>query len=136
MASHSSYIRRLLAATLLKENKPQQALEVLKPLSDASSDDTGLLALFAEAYYLKGDIAKAKSYFEIAARKNPENLKVRAGLGMARIATGETERAIADLESAIADAGALAGVEPVHVRRICGGQASQLQGGVVPERRR
>ena len=98
---NSIYLRRQLAATLLKERKPQQALDLLEPMIESGTDDTNMLALIAEAYYQKGDIAKAKRYFEIAAKKNPENPKVRTGLALARLATGETERAIADLESAV-----------------------------------
>lgn len=105
----SIYLRKLLAATFLKESKPQQALETLGPLKDASTNDTNLLVLIAQAYYQKGDAAKAKRYFEIAAKKNPESSKVRTGLGLARLATGETDRAIADLESAVAEGNSDAG---------------------------
>ena len=97
----SIYFRKLLARALLKDGKAQQSLDTLKPLNDIASADTGLLALIAEAYYQNGELAKAKRYFEVAAKRNPKDSKVRAGLGMARLATGETERAIADLESAV-----------------------------------
>jgi putative PEP-CTERM system TPR-repeat lipoprotein len=97
----SIYFRKLLATALLKDGKAQQSLDTLKPINEIASADTGLLALIAEAYYQNGELAKAKRYFEIAAKRNPKDSKVRAGLGMARLATGETERAIADLESAV-----------------------------------
>lgn len=106
----SIYFRKLLAAALLKDGKPQQALDALKPINDVAANDTSLLALIAEAYYQNGDIVKAKRYFEIAAKKSPGNPKVRTGLGLARLATGETERALADLESAVKEGDSDAGI--------------------------
>lgn len=98
---NSVYFRKLLAAAYLKTGKPQKSLDTLQQYHSTKINDNSLLALIAEAYYRTGDIAKAKHYFEAAAKSTPENQRVRAGLGLIRLASGETDRAIADLESAI-----------------------------------
>ena len=98
---NSIYLRKLFAATLLKSRKVQQALDVLKPALEAAPNDVHLLTLTAEAHYQKRDVATATRYFELAAKQSPDNPKVRTGLGLARLAAGETDRALADLEMAV-----------------------------------
>lgn len=98
----SVYLRKLLAETLLNERKVAKALKTLDPLIKATPSDAGVLALIGNAYYQLGDGAQAQHYFEEAARRRPDTPQLRAGLGMARLAAGDTARALADLEAAVA----------------------------------
>jgi putative PEP-CTERM system TPR-repeat lipoprotein len=94
------YARRLLVAALLRRHEVEHALEIAEKGLGQSSEDTGLLALAAEAHMQNGNFAKATQYFQKAALLEPKNAAPRTGLGLSRLAAGETERAIDELESA------------------------------------
>lgn len=94
-------LRKLFAAALLRSGKARRAIDVLEPALKAAPSDTGLLVLFAEAKSLNGEAPVARKYFELAAKYYPQSPGVRAGLGMTRLATGEIDKALADLEAAV-----------------------------------
>src|SRR6185503_9272218 len=74
----------------------------------AMPDEPVVLALYAEAKYQSNDIATARKYFELALKQEPRSPGIRTGLGLARLAAGETDRALADLEMAVGLGGVLA----------------------------
>lgn len=97
----SVQLRKLYAAALLKVNKVREAITILDPALQAAPNDGGLLALYAEAKFHSKDIETARKYFELAMKRNPNNPRVRTGLGLTRLAAGETERALTDLAAAV-----------------------------------
>ena len=94
------YARKMLAATLLKSNQGERALETLKPLLAKQTEDPQVYALAGEAYLQNQDFGKATQNFERAVALQPKSAALRTQLGMSRIATGSREQAMADLELA------------------------------------
>jgi putative PEP-CTERM system TPR-repeat lipoprotein len=101
-APGSVYARMLLAATQVKLGQHTQALATLQPLNPEQSNDPQLLALAADIYLHTKDFAKANQLLGKAALIDPKNAAIRTGLGVSLLASGETARALADLESAAA----------------------------------
>ncbi len=95
------YARKLLVASLLKSGQTQRAIEVLQPGLQQAPEDGELMALAGEVYLQNNEFAKAAQYFERAAKLDPKSAGARTGLGLSRLASGETDRALADLESAV-----------------------------------
>ena len=94
------YARKLLATIQLKLGRTQNALATLQPILNQSSPDIGSLLLAGEAYRTKGEFVRAAEYLERAAALDPNNASVHTGLGMNRLAAGDTERAAAEFTSA------------------------------------
>lgn len=94
----NAYVRRLLAATQLKQGKYRAALDTVKPLLTAQAD-AQTLGLAGEAYMGLKEPKKATEYFEKAALATP-SAPLQARLGVSRLAEGEVEAGIAELEKA------------------------------------
>ncbi|BBP05655.1 hypothetical protein TPL01_17760 [Sulfuriferula plumbiphila] len=99
-APASAYARKLLAATQAKLGQNAQALATLQPLRPEESNDPQLLALTGDLYLHTNNFTKANQLLEKAASIDPRSAAIRTGLGVSRLASGDTERALADLESA------------------------------------
>lgn len=97
----SVYLRKLYAAALLKSGKVPQAVKELETVLSIAPDDPAALAMYAGAKYHTRDMAVAQKYFELALKQQPRSSQMRAGLGLARLAAGDTDRALADLEAAV-----------------------------------
>lgn len=97
---NNSYAIKLLAATNLKLKQPKAALKVLAPLLSKTPVDTGALALAAEASMQAKQYAQASGYLQAAASAAPKSVRLRTELAVSRLAQGETERAVSDLEDA------------------------------------
>lgn len=93
------YARKLLATTLLNAARPKEALAVLAPMLK-NSDDVQLLALAGKSHSGMREYAKATEYFEKASAIDPKAAGVRTSLGLSRMAQGERERGMAELEAA------------------------------------
>ena len=93
--------RKLLAATALKLGNGPKAEEILKPLAPEKSDDPAVLALMGEIRLRARDFNQAGQYLERASRLSP-NPALRTDLAVARLAQGDSERALTDLEAASA----------------------------------
>lgn len=91
--------RRLLAASLLSTGDATRAREVVKPLTDTASDAT-TMTLAGQIHLATGDIDNASAFFARAVDASPEDAGARTRLAIARMSAGDTERALADLESA------------------------------------
>ncbi len=94
------YARRLLAASLAKSGQPDRALGVIEKGLNQYPADGPLMALAGEVYLQKNDFAQAVRYFEEAAKLDPNSARARTQLGLARLASGQTDYALATLESA------------------------------------
>ena len=98
----NGYALKLLTATQSKLGLDQAALSTLQRLAPEQSNDPQLLALAANIYLHAKNYAKSSQMLERAAAIDPNNAAIRTGLGMSLLASGETERALADLQSAAA----------------------------------
>ena len=79
----------------------RRAMEVLQPGLKQAPDDGALMTLAGEISLQSGEFAKAAEYFDKATKNDPKNAVARTKLGLSRMATGDTDRAFADLESAV-----------------------------------
>lgn len=93
------YARKLLAANLLRANQPAQALEAVSPLLPAGRDAHALVIAGNAALQNKEPV-KASEYLARAVALAPTNAALRAELGVSRLAAGDVQHGLADLESA------------------------------------
>lgn len=96
---HNLYALRLLAATQLRQGRPDDAAKTLAPIDLEKVTDPGILSVAGEIALAKKDFPRAASFFEKAAAHRPENAAIRTELGIARLAQGD-DRAMADLKAA------------------------------------
>jgi len=99
-APANAYVRKVLAATQAKLGQDAQALATLQPLKPEESNDPQVLALAGDLYLHTNNFTKANQLLEKAASIDPKSAAIRTGLGVSRLASGDTDRALADLESA------------------------------------
>ncbi len=104
LSPRNVYGRKMLAASQMQKRQFAEAVATLEPVLDegAGASDPVLQALAGEAYMQNRQYAKATQAFEKAAALDPQNVATRIALGRSRMATGATDRAIADLEAAAA----------------------------------
>jgi len=94
------YARKLLVSILLRTHQGKRALETLQPVLKAGKPDAQVLAMTGEAYMQQTQFAKAAEYLRRATALAPAKADLHTRLGMASLALGETDRAVAELESA------------------------------------
>lgn len=95
------YARKLLIASLAKSGRMPRALEVLQVGLQQAPKDPAVLALAGNLYLQGNEFAKAGKYFDQAATLDPKSAGARTGRALSRLGIGETDSALADLESAI-----------------------------------
>ncbi len=95
------YARKLLASALLKSRQTQYAIDVLAPVLNDAQQDTQLLALAGESYMQAGDFTKATEYFAKASALAPKAADLHAALGLSKLGLGESDRAVAEMETAV-----------------------------------
>lgn len=100
----NAYARRLLAATQLRLGETNQALSTLQPLLKPESADAEALSLAGEAQLKAKNYATATEYLQKAIEINPKAQRVGTQLAISYLGTGETDRAIKELESVAKDA--------------------------------
>ncbi len=91
--------RKLLAAIQLRNKQPDRVLKTLAPILRKSDVDPQTLALASDAYFQLNQTDKATALLEKAIAQSPENVPLRTHLGQALFAAGDTDRAVAELES-------------------------------------
>ncbi len=97
------YARKLMVSTLLKSRRTKDAIDVLSPaLKVAQQDDIQLFALAGELYMQAGDYTKATEYFTKASALAPKAAELHTALGLSKLALGENDRAVAEMETAAA----------------------------------
>ena len=98
--------RRMLAATQIKQNQPENALETLAPLLSSDSADPQAFALAGEAYDIKNESALAVESLTKAAAVSPKNASIHSQLGFSLLSMGDSQSAIKELQTAASlDAG-------------------------------
>lgn len=93
------YALRLLAATQLRQGRPDDAARTLAPALKSAGEDTGVLVVAGEIALARKDFAQASAHFERAAQHSPDSASIRTELGISRLAQGDS-RAMADLQAA------------------------------------
>lgn len=101
-APNEPYALKLLATIQINESQPDKALATLSPLLSTASSDIAALNLAAEAHLQQRELNKATEYLERASALDPENISIRAKLGVSRLAAGNTQLAISGLEATAA----------------------------------
>lgn len=91
--------RRLLAAILYKQNELEKASAILVELMEHYPDDAGVFGLAGEVFAKKKDYAKSMAAFARASQLKPQSSELRTKLAMSRMATGDADKAMSDLES-------------------------------------
>ena len=100
LAPELTEARSLLAKTYLQAGEPNKALAILRPLVAAAEPKSGDLALTGEAHLLSGDPTRAEEFFKRALQMTPDAVNVRTALALTRIAKGNVEAGLGELESA------------------------------------
>jgi len=100
------YARKMLAASLLGSGHGKEAREALEPVlinpQASGFKDAQLLALAGESSMRARDYGQAAELFEKASVLDPASSSLRTSLGLSRLEKGETERALRELQAAIA----------------------------------
>jgi len=105
--------RKLLVRTYLGLNQPSRAVDVLQPLlGQGVRVDPSTMMLAGETYLANGDIKQAAQFFNNAAQSKPQEMAARVRLGQIALVSGDAERGIRELESAVASDAA-----PLHADR-------------------
>jgi putative PEP-CTERM system TPR-repeat lipoprotein len=93
------YARRLLAASILRQQRAQEADKVLAGIDIFKIPDAGIHVVAGEIARALKDNARAEQHFAFAAKLNPDSAGIRTELGLIRLAEGD-QRALGDLQAA------------------------------------
>ena len=93
--------RRILAATQLKLGMADRAVTTLGNLEPLNRADAVLFTAVAEAAMRSGDFKAGENIFEQVAAMQAGRAEARAELGLSRIAVGDIEDGISELEEAL-----------------------------------
>lgn len=93
--------RKLLAMVLLKQERPKRAVEVLLPVAGKGASDAQYLTLLGSAYVRSGNPGKGSEYLQRAAELAPNVPALRTQLAISHLASGATQQAVTELESAL-----------------------------------
>ena len=94
--------RKLLAATQLRIGRAKEAAGTLeKGLGKAGAEEADLLGMIGAATARAGDLKGASGYFQRAVAQKPDDAAARARLGVVRVALGQREEGVEDIEQAI-----------------------------------
>lgn len=98
----NAYANRMLAATLLRESQPAEALRVLRDTLKDGRPDVQVLALAGNSSIATGDYDKATDYWRQAAKLAPDQAALRTSLGLSEILSGAEASGLDNLEAATA----------------------------------
>ncbi len=103
--------RILLGGLLIRRGNHKQAIDVLERALRFAPKNAQLHGLLGNAYMGIRDFSKATRYFEKAAKLAPDLATLHTQLALSRLATGQGDTALADLETAFSlDSGGRAGI--------------------------
>ncbi|MES2298365.1 MAG: XrtA/PEP-CTERM system TPR-repeat protein PrsT [Pseudomonadota bacterium] len=97
-----AYAVKLMATAQLQQGRPDAAIAQLAPLLSDGADDGELLTLAGEAHMRARHFAQASEYFERASALQPDMPMLHTALALSRLGTGDSARAVAELERAAA----------------------------------
>jgi len=93
--------KRLLAMTHLRMGRIDLALTEVGELLKVSQEPN-IVALAGEIHLANGDVAAAAAHYEQAKSRAPQNSAFSTRLALIHLASGESERAVSELEAAAA----------------------------------
>ena len=101
--------RRGLVTAYVRQGSLDKAMSAL-PVDDERNDrDPGMMALAGQVYMLHGDVERAQRYFARASNLDPEDPAKRTSLAVSRLASGQGDAALGELQSiAASDDGVVA----------------------------
>lgn len=93
--------RQLLVQTYLRTGQPAKAMETLQPIVDRGiPDDPRLQMLAGETFLANGDVQRATTFYQAAAKgKQEQEIAARTRLGQIALATGRSQEGFAELEA-------------------------------------
>ncbi len=92
---------KLLSAVYIKQNKPAEAIALLRPAASRFPDDLQLAVMLGSAYTMTGNNSEGTRYLEIASRLAPDDSAIRAQLAFGYLTGGGTDRAMSELEHSL-----------------------------------
>lgn len=95
--------RRVLGMTLLRQEEPTKAIQVLQPLIDKGTKDSKIYSMVGYAYMKLGKLDESAKYFDLAVKIDPKESANRTRQAVSRMALGEYDTAIDTLESVVKD---------------------------------
>ena len=93
------YARNLLVATYLRQGQPGKAEDALAPALALAPNDPTVLRAAGEVAVANNKLKDAAKYYGRALALEKDNSALKTRLAQIRLASGETDRALADLES-------------------------------------
>ncbi|MEV4783198.1 XrtA/PEP-CTERM system TPR-repeat protein PrsT [Burkholderia sp. LMU1-1-1.1] len=99
---NNSYANSMLAATLLREKQPAEAMRVLRDTLKEGQAGPQLLALAGKSAIATGDYDKASEYLRQATKLAPDQAVLRTSLGLSEMLGGAEVSGLANLEAATA----------------------------------
>ena len=93
------YARNLLVTTYLRQGQPGKAEEALAPALQKAPNNPTILRTAGEVAFASNKLTDAATYYEQALKLETENTQLRTRLAQIRLAKGETELAIDELEA-------------------------------------
>ena len=99
---NSIYARSLLIATYLRKGEPGKAEDVLAPALKSTPNDPTIMRAAGEVAFANNQLADAAKYYERALAIEKDNAQLKTRLAQIRLARGETNNALAELEIASA----------------------------------
>jgi putative PEP-CTERM system TPR-repeat lipoprotein len=125
----------LIAITALRQHGAPRAIEYIKLLLKRVPADAATLTLIGNAYVADRKPALALQQFQAAAALDPENPKIKAGVAISEIDTGQTEQGLAQLEQLFASETGAAVAGPTLVLTELGagrvGKAAEIAASLV-----
>ncbi len=94
------YATKLMASLQLGNGNPSTALQLLAPLLAADGQDPEVYAVAGEANLRLRRFSEATELFEKASALRPSTPMLRTALALSKLGSGDTQRAIAELEAA------------------------------------
>ncbi len=94
----STYARNLLATTYLRQGQPVKAEEAITPALKLAPQDANVLRTAGEVALAKNQLTDAARFYDRALATEKDSVALKTRLAQIRLANGEMERAIADLE--------------------------------------
>ena len=93
------YARNLLVATYLRQGQPGKAEDALAPALTLAPNDPTVLRAAGEVALASNKLKDAAAFYDRALALEKDNSAIKIRLAQIRLASGETERALADLET-------------------------------------
>ena len=101
--------RRGLVTAYVRQGRLDKAMSALPVDVERNDRDPGMMALAGQVYMLHGDVDRAQRYFARASSLDPEDPAKRTSLAVSRLASGQGDAALGELQSiAASDDGVVA----------------------------